>query len=205
MPDGSHHFPLYQALVKENMNPVELAQRIRKHRLNRQFTLEDAATRSGLTRSWLSKVENFRITPSLPALGQIASALSVTVAERVQGLDKKPTLTKVANDERKVVEREKSKTNTTVYESLAHKSPDRSMDPFLLTVPADRSTRRGMRRRIVTRRGRVPDGSTGYHRVQVRRRSTSTLQGRLSLFRKSRFASHHQCTKARGHCSVRPL
>jgi transcriptional regulator with XRE-family HTH domain len=205
MPDGSHHFPLYQALVKENMNPVELAQRIRKHRLNRQFTLEDAATRSGLTRSWLSKVENFRITPSLPALGQIASALSVTVAERVQGLDKKPTLTKVANDERKVVEREKSKTNTTVYESLAHKSPDRSMDPFLLTVPADRSTRRGMRRRIVTRRGRVPDGSTGYHQLRVRRRNPSTSQGRLSLFRKSRSASHHQSKKARGHCSVRPL
>ena len=117
------------------MNLVELAQRIRRHRLNRQFTLEDVATRSGLTRSWLSKVENFRITPSLPALGQIASALSVTVAELVQGLDEKPTLIKVANDERKIVERDKSKTNTTVYESLAYKRPDRSMDPFLLTVP----------------------------------------------------------------------
>ncbi len=179
------------------MNLVEFAQRIRRHRLNRQFTLEDVATRSGLTRSWLLKVENFRITPSLPALGQIASALSVTVAELVQGLNEKPTLIKVANDERKVVERDKSKTNTTVYESLAYKRPDRSMDPF---HPA-----RCVRRRIVIRRGRDPDGSTGYHRVQVRRRSTSTLQGRLSLFRKSRFASHHQCTKARGHCSVRPL
>lgn len=141
------------------MNLVELAQRIRRHRLNRQFTLEDVATRSGLTRSWLSKVENFRSTPSLPALGQIASALSVTVAELVQGLDEKPTLIKVANDERKVVEHDKSKTNTTVYESLAYKRPDRSMDPFLLTVPP------GARRRIVTRRRRVPDGSTGYHQL----------------------------------------
>ena len=84
------------------MNLVELAQRIRKHRLDRRLTLEDVATRSGLTRSWLSKVENFRITPSLPALSQIASALSVTVAELVAGLDAKPTLIKVAKDERKV-------------------------------------------------------------------------------------------------------
>jgi len=114
------------------MNLVELAQRIRRHRLNRQFTLEDVATRSGLTRRRLSKVENFRMTPSLPALGQIASAFSVTVAELVQGLDEKPTLIKVANDERKFVERDKSKTNTTVDESLAYKRPDRSMDPFLM-------------------------------------------------------------------------
>lgn len=118
------------------MNLVELAQRIRKHRLDKRLTLEDVATRSGLTRSWLSKVENFRITPSLPALGQIASALSVTVAELVEGLDAKPTLIKVAKDERKIVDRDKSETNTAVYESLAHKRPNRSMDPFLLTIPA---------------------------------------------------------------------
>lgn len=99
------------------------------------MTLDDVALRSGLTKSWLSKVENFRITPSLPALGQIASALGVTVAELVEGLDEKPTLIKVAKNERKVVDRDKSKSNTTVYESLAHKRPNRSMDPFLLTVP----------------------------------------------------------------------
>ena len=114
------------------MNLVELAQRIRKHRLNRQFTLEDVATRSGLTRSWLSKVENFRITPSLPALGQIASALSVTVAELVQGLDENPTLIKVANDERKIVERDKSKTNTTLRKFWAESSADHLAMPMLI-------------------------------------------------------------------------
>jgi transcriptional regulator with XRE-family HTH domain len=118
------------------MNLVELAQRIRNHRLDRRLTLEEVAVRSGLTRSWLSKVENFRITPSLPALGQIASALSVTVAELVEGLDEKPKLIKVRKAERKVVERNRSSTNTTIYESLAHKRPNRAMDPFLLTVPA---------------------------------------------------------------------
>ncbi|MEZ6091479.1 MAG: XRE family transcriptional regulator [Pirellulaceae bacterium] len=118
------------------MNLVELAQRIRSYRLDRRMTLEDVSSRSGLTRSWLSKVENFRITPSLPALGQIASALNVTVAELVEGLDEKPILVKVAKSERKIVERDKSKTNTAVYESLAHKRPNRSMDPFQVTIPA---------------------------------------------------------------------
>lgn len=118
------------------MNLVELAQRIRKLRLDKRLTLEDVASRSGLTRSWLSKVENFRITPSLPALGQIASALDVTLANLVEGLDEKPRLVKITKEERRVVERDRSKQNTTVYESLAHKRPNRAMDPFLLTVPA---------------------------------------------------------------------
>ncbi|MFK8115217.1 MAG: helix-turn-helix domain-containing protein [Rubripirellula sp.] len=117
------------------MNLVELAQRIRRMRLERKLTLEEVASRSGLTRSWLSKVENFRITPSLPALGQIAAALGVTTAKLVEGLDEKPTLVTVRKNERVIVEREKSKSNATVYESLAHKRPSRAMDPFLLTVP----------------------------------------------------------------------
>lgn len=117
------------------MNLVELALRIRRMRQERKLTLEEVASRSGLTRSWLSKVENFRITPSLPALGQIAAALSVTTAQLVEGLDEKPILVTVRKNERVVVERDNSKTNTTVYQSLAHKRPSRAMDPFLLTVP----------------------------------------------------------------------
>lgn len=118
------------------MNIVELAQRIRTLRLERRLTLEEVASRTGLTRSWLSKVENFRVTPSLPALSQICSALNVPMSDLVKGLDEKPPIALVRKDERQVVERNNSEKNTTVYESLAHKRPSRMMDPFLLTVPA---------------------------------------------------------------------
>lgn len=121
------------------MNLVELAQRIRSHRLDQRLTLEEVAARTGLTRSWLSKVENFRVTPSLPALGQIAAALGVSVSDLVAGLDEKPALVTVRKGERRVVQRDGGKTNTTVYESLAHKRPNRTMDPFLLTVPSGAS------------------------------------------------------------------
>ncbi len=118
------------------MNLSELAQRIRSLRLERRLTLEEVATQTGLTRSWLSKVENFRVTPSLPALGHIAQALGVSVAELVDGLDQKPKLVVIRKDERKEVDRNRSAANTTVYESLAYKRPNRVMDPFLLTIPA---------------------------------------------------------------------
>lgn len=117
------------------MNLVELALRIKALRLDQRLTLEQVASRTGLTRSWLSKVENFRVTPSLPALGQIAAALGVSVADLVEGLDRKPQLTVIRRDERQLVERDQDVSNI-VYESLAHQYPNRAMDPFLLTVPA---------------------------------------------------------------------
>lgn len=117
------------------MNLSELAQRIRTLRLDRRMTLEEVASQTGLTRSWLSKVENFRVTPSLPALGKIAEALGISVSELVEGLDEKPLLVVVRKSERKEVERDRSNKNTTVYHSLAHKRPNRMMDPFLLKMP----------------------------------------------------------------------
>jgi len=57
------------------------------------------------------------------------------MADLLSGLDKKPTLVMVRKDERKTVERDRSKQNTVIYESLAHERANRAMDPFLLTIP----------------------------------------------------------------------
>jgi transcriptional regulator with XRE-family HTH domain len=118
------------------MNLVELAQRIRNHRLDQRLTLEDVAARAGQTRSWLSKVENFRVTPSLPALGEVAKALGVPLSKLFEGLDDRPAIVIVRANERKQIDRNSSAQNTSVYESLAHKRASRSMDPFLVTIPS---------------------------------------------------------------------
>lgn len=99
------------------------------------MTLEQVASQTGLTRSWLSKVENFRVTPSLPALARIAQVLQVSVADLVSGLDEKPQLVLIRRHERKQIERDPSDRNPTVYESLAHRRANRAMDPFLLRLP----------------------------------------------------------------------
>ena len=117
------------------MNLVELAQRLKTLRLDKRLTLEEVAEQTGLTRSWLSKVENFRVTPSLPALGQIARALNVPVAELVRGLDERPEIVIIRRDERQTVERDRGESQI-VYQSLAFKRKGRRMDPFMLTVPA---------------------------------------------------------------------
>jgi len=115
------------------MNLVELAQRLKKLRVERELTLEQVASEAGLTRGWLSKVENFRVTPSLPALSSIATALGVSLAELFEGLHERPALAIVRKGERHSMRRDEDVSHY-VYESLAHNRPVRRMDPFILTV-----------------------------------------------------------------------
>ncbi len=99
------------------------------------MTIEQLAAGTGLTRSWLSKVENFRVTPSLPALFKIAASLGTPLSELVEGLEDGPELCIVRKGEGKEFDRDPSPDNDIRYESLAHRRQSRAMEPFLLTIP----------------------------------------------------------------------
>ena len=118
------------------MNLVELAQRIKRLRTERGLTLQEVADQAGLTRGWLSKVENFRVTPSLPALANIAVALGVPLSELVAGLDERPRLVVVRREERTVLRRDED-VSALEYEALAPNRPMRGMDPFIVRVPPE--------------------------------------------------------------------
>lgn len=116
------------------MNLVELAQRLKKIRKDRGLTLEEVASQAGLTRGWLSKVENFRVTPSVTALAGISSALGVSLSELFEGLDAKPAIVVTPRDRRVPLKRDEDVSELD-YESLAAGRPARQMDPFVLRVP----------------------------------------------------------------------
>lgn len=118
------------------MNMVELASRLKSARLAKGYTLERVSELSGLGKGLLSKVENFRVTPSLPSLARLSEALGMSLSELFEGLDEKPKISIVRSDQRKEVERNRDQSDID-YQSLAHLRPDRNMDPFLLTVPAE--------------------------------------------------------------------
>ena len=117
------------------MNLVELASRIRAARQSRGYTLDQVAGLSGLAKGQLSKVENFRVTPSLPTLVKLCEALDVRLADLLDGIDAKPKLSITRCDDRKEVERDREQSNIR-YQALAHQRPSRNMDPFELTIPA---------------------------------------------------------------------
>lgn len=116
------------------MNLVTLAQRIRDLRKERGLTLDEVASQTGLTRSWLSKVENYKVTPSLPGLAGIAGALGVSLSELVDGLDERPRMVMVRADQREKVELERID-STVMYESLAHKRSSHKLHPYMVTIP----------------------------------------------------------------------
>ena len=118
------------------MNLIGLAQRIKTLRRERRLTLEQVASRSGMTRSGLSKVENFRATPSLPALFAIAAALGVTVAQLTEGLEEKPQMVVIRKGKGARVERDRPQSNL-VYESLAGERHTKVMEPLLVMVPSN--------------------------------------------------------------------
>ena len=117
------------------MNLVELSQRIKQRRADLGLSLETVAAAAGQTRSWLSKVENFRITPSLPALARVAEALSIPLSTLLEGLDAKPQIVLTRKKDRKKIERDSQNSNITYY-SLTTGRANRRMSPFILNVPA---------------------------------------------------------------------
>jgi len=117
------------------MNTVELAIRIRNLRKARRMTLADLAAATGLTESMMSKIENFRVTPSLPAVSAVAAALGTTLAELFHGLDAHPQITIVREGERRMLRRDES---PWTYFSLVAERADRKVDPFLVEIPPGR-------------------------------------------------------------------
>ncbi len=125
------------------MNLVELASRVKTARVAKGYTLDRVEEISGLGKGLLSKVENFRVTPSLPTLAKLCEALGMSLSELFEGLDEKPKLSITRVADRKEIERDRDQSDIN-YHALAHGRPDRNMDPFVLEVPAGGGRREAM-------------------------------------------------------------
>ncbi len=117
------------------MNLVALAIRLREIRREKGMTLEELAKRSGLTGSMLCKIENFRVTPSLPGLGSIARGLGITLAGLFEGLETVPELEVFGAKSRKKMKRDDS---PWTYYALLSNRGDYLMEPFIVEIPPGR-------------------------------------------------------------------
>ncbi len=118
-----------------NTNLIKIGLRIRQVRKERNFSLQDVADRSGLSKSLISKVENFRTIPSLSVLSRIADTLNVTMAEILEGIEEENREVYVVTrrDERRILQRESAKGFT--YELLITEDANNSLfESFVLTL-----------------------------------------------------------------------
>lgn len=115
----------------QSLNLADLGRRARAARLARRLTLEEVVSRTGLTVSWLSKLENGLLSPSLDALVSLAAALECGVESLVAGLSVPPAF---------IVDRQGRQSppartrGGVVAERLANGWHDRHMHPAIIHV-----------------------------------------------------------------------
>lgn len=112
--------------------------RIAALRAERNLTQEQLAEATGMTKGYVSKIENGRIVPPIGTLVKIAHALQTEVAEFLKppGDSYEDAASIVRTHERQPAVRGASAFGYD-YVSLAHKKRHKRMEPFLFSFPTD--------------------------------------------------------------------
>jgi transcriptional regulator with XRE-family HTH domain len=112
---------------------IKLGPTIKKLRLKKKITLEEVASRTGFTKSYLSKIETSKSSPPIGTLMRIAKGLEVDISYFF------PSTTDIACAVVKKNERKKVIRLTTPYgysyESIAYKKRNRRMELFIVEFP----------------------------------------------------------------------
>jgi len=124
-----------------SVNLSDLGRRVRAIRLARRMTLDDVVSQTDFTVSWLSKLENGQLSPSLDGLVRIAEVLQCGVDSLVQGLSVPPQYVVVRSGSGRI-DPSHSLKNGIRAESLADQWRNRSMDPLILHVSGNGNRKR---------------------------------------------------------------
>ncbi len=122
------------------MDPYNVSEEIKKLRKNRGYSLNKFSELSGISKGYLSKIENGVNVPTITTLHKIATALEVDVTYFFlkQGEDKKNrNLVAVRKYERKEINIKMPESAVRKRWPLANKKYNRHMDPYIVEVPVE--------------------------------------------------------------------
>jgi transcriptional regulator with XRE-family HTH domain len=110
--------------------------RLREIRLDRRLTLEKLAKQTGLTKGYLSRIENSTQPPPIYTLSRISNALGIDISEFFA-----PTVNRIPYQEITIGRRNHHRlTNREgtpygyIFEDLAPMKKGKNMEPFIVTV-----------------------------------------------------------------------
>jgi len=113
---------------------AEIGKRIKAFRTQKRITLEGLAQKTGFTKGYLSKVEKSEKSPPVSTLGIISRALGVTISALLGEDAPRTPLCLVRKGERPLIARDGTAFGYS-YEAVAYKYPNKTMEPFILTLP----------------------------------------------------------------------
>jgi transcriptional regulator with XRE-family HTH domain len=111
---------------------LRIGNRIRESRKARRLKLEELARASGISKALLSKIENAKVSSPISTYSRIARALGLSLSELFREEEGKGSCVVIRKNKGKRVSVGKA-THGYQFESLGHKWPNTSFNPFLLT------------------------------------------------------------------------
>lgn len=116
----------------------KIGSKVRELRQKNRYTLQDLAARSGLSKPFLSQIENDHAVPPVATLLKLARALNVTLSHFFEDEQSGEKISVTRSHERRRLERrphhEEGEVQYT-YESLETKMTEKHMEPFLVEFP----------------------------------------------------------------------
>jgi transcriptional regulator with XRE-family HTH domain len=114
-----------------------ISDRIRKLRLGKKWSLDKLADITGLSKSYLSQIENGEKNPPIGTLTKIAFGLSVDVIYLITGEERQATnhtkCSIVRANEQKTINHTAAPPGY-IYQSISYKKADRVMDAYIITM-----------------------------------------------------------------------
>ncbi|MGW8208717.1 MAG: helix-turn-helix domain-containing protein [Syntrophobacteria bacterium] len=124
--------------ISLEVKALKIGSKVRELRQKKHYTLQDVAAKTGLSKPFLSQIENDHVVPPVATLLKLARAFDVGLAYFFQdevGIDR---IAVTRRDERVRVERRphhrKGEVNY-IYEALDTKKTNKHMEPFLVEFP----------------------------------------------------------------------
>jgi transcriptional regulator with XRE-family HTH domain len=126
-----------------DVKALKLGSKIRELRLKKNYTLQDVADKTGLSKPFLSQIENDHVVPPVATLLRLARAFNVNLAHFFQDEVGSDKIAITRHNERIRVEKRphhrKGEVNY-VYETLETKKTNKQMEPFLVEFPVQDSS-----------------------------------------------------------------
>jgi transcriptional regulator with XRE-family HTH domain len=128
-----------QAEIEMAVKALKIGTKVRDLRQRNKYTLQDLAAKTGLSKPFLSQIENDHVVPPIATLLKLSRALQVGLGFFFQAEADSDRISITREHERVRIERrphhEKGDDATYVYESLETRKHGKHMEPFLVEFP----------------------------------------------------------------------
>ncbi|MBW1974993.1 MAG: helix-turn-helix transcriptional regulator [Deltaproteobacteria bacterium] len=124
--------------VSVAVKALKIGTKIRELRTKHHYTLQDLADKTGLSKPFLSQIENNHVIPPIATLLKLARALEVTLSYFFQDEVTTQKVSITRKNERIRVQRRPhhgKEDVSYIYESLETKKRDKHMEPFYVEFP----------------------------------------------------------------------